>query len=81
MRRINIRYNNKIDTKSFAEKKDFIKYLSSSNFFIVKGNQIFHAVYKIADDVWNLNVGKSVEFFGYKFAIQSKARVGNQFVL
>jgi len=73
MRRINIKHNDKMVTKSFAEKKDFIRYL--------RGNLMFHAVFKIADDVWNLNVGSSVEFFGYRFAIQSKARVGNQLVL
>jgi len=35
----------------------------------------------MADAIWNLNVGKSVNFFNYTFSIQSKARVGDHLVI
>ena len=70
MRRLNIVKDKKIQTLSFLTKKDFVKYLRS--------NLDFHGVFKIADDVWNLNVGKGITYFGYTFSINSKRRVGNQ---
>ena len=70
MRRLNIVKDKKIQTLSFVTKEDFVKYLRS--------NLDFHGVLKIADDVWNLNVGKSLYFFDWKISVNSKRRVGNQ---
>mgnify|MGYP003145357658 FL=1 len=66
MRKINIKKDGKIETKSFKEKKDFIEYL--------RKNLDFHGVLKIADDVWSLNVGTSVVFFNYTFALAGRSQ-------
>ena len=70
MRRINIRYNNKIETKSFIKQMDLICYLE-----VDLG---LRAVFTLSDNIWNLNVGKSLKDSGYTFSINSKRRVGNQ---
>ena len=77
MRRINIKTQNKLITKSYDNKSDFILDLK----FIL--NFPLHEIYRfnLADIIWDLNVGTGYSCFGYRFSIQSKARVGNQLVL
>ena len=70
MRRINIRKNGKIETKSFIKQMDLICYLE-----VDLG---LRAVFTLADNIWNLNVGKGLEDSGYTFSINSKRRVGNK---
>ena len=79
MRRINIKHKDTMVTKSFETKGKFIKFLRGNEMFLF--SEVSNNVFDIADNVWNLNVGSGTEFFGFRFAIQSKARVGNQLVL
>ena len=65
MRKINIRKNGKIETRSFIKKDDLISYL--------RKNLDFHGVLLLAESIWNLNVGTSYEAFGYKFSCASKS--------
>ena len=78
MRRINIVKDKKIETRSFVEKSDLVTFIKNHNSIYFYD---FKEVLDASENIWNLNVGSSVEFFGYRFAIQSKARVGNQLVL
>ena len=78
MRRINIKYNNKLETNSFDNVRDFENYIETTF--------NFDSPDECANFVWDLNVGKCLEmnssYFGIvRFSIQSKARVGNQLVL
>ena len=75
MRRINIKHDSKIKTISFDTKQELQDYVWSN----VPCHQ-FTFDY-VADQVWDLNVGKSFNVDGYTFSIQSKARAGNQLVL
>jgi len=65
MRKINIRKNDKIETRSFIKKDDLISYL--------RKNLDFHGVLLLAENIWNLNVGTSYDAFGYKFSCASKS--------
>jgi hypothetical protein len=76
MRRVNIKYNDTIQTKSFLNEKEFLKWIKGSG--SIELNQAHKKVIKY---VWNLNVGEKIEFFGWRFSIQSKARAGNHLVL
>lgn len=73
MRRINIKNKTKIVTKSFNVIEELAHYL----FY----NCHCFNTDDLAKKIWDLNVGKSLEDNGYRFSIQSKARVGNQLVL
>ena len=78
MRRINIVIGKKIETKSFVEKSDLVKWFAN--------NQEFQSIHpynhiSMADNIWNLNVGTSYEAFGYKFSCASKSRAGNHIVI
>ena len=82
MRRINIIKNNNINTVSFKNESDLFDYI----FFNIQtkydtGLTNADKSKKIANLIWNLNVGKSIKFFEHTFSIQSKARVGNQLVI
>jgi len=71
MRKINIVKDNKIQTISYNEKSDFILDLK----FIL--NFPLHEIYrfKLADIIWDLNVGTAYSCFGYKFLTLSKRKV------
>lgn len=73
MRRVNIKISDKIITKSFFDKDQFKLFVAND-----LGLIDYHG---IANKVWDLNVGKSFTYFGHRFSIQSKARVGNKLVL
>ena len=75
MRRLNIVKNGKIETKSFLEKSDFISFIKNHNAIYFYD---FKEILDVADNIWNLNVGKSLKIWGYTFSINSKRRVGNQ---
>tara|TARA_Y100000401_G_C8142607_1_gene135586 strand:+ start:46 stop:282 length:237 start_codon:yes stop_codon:yes gene_type:complete len=70
MRRINVTLNNVRITKSFINKEEFIKFIVLQCFGKTKSQLI--------DDIWNLDMGKSISHKGIMFSIQSKQRVGNQ---
>ena len=69
MRRINVTLNNVRITKSFINKEEFIRFIVL-RFGKTKSQLI--------DDIWNLDMGKSISHKGIMFSIQSKQRVGNQ---
>ena len=75
MRRLNIVKDGKIETKSFLEKSDFISFIKNHNAIYFYD---FKEILDVADNIWNLNVGKSLKIWGYTFSINSKRRVGNQ---
>jgi len=78
MRRINISVDTDRVTKSFMNKSDLVSYIKNHNDF----KDIHPFIHlSMADKIWDLNVGKSVNYFNYTFSIQSKARVGNQLVI
>ena len=76
MRRINIKKDDKLITKSFYDKEDFRKWLRQT--CVV---HLHYFIDQMCNEIWNLNVGKSITYYGFRFSIQSKARVGNQLVL
>ena len=71
MRKINIIKDNKIQTISYDKKSDFILDLK----FIL--NFPLHEIYrfKLADIIWDLNVGTAYSCFGYRFSTVSKREV------
>ena len=75
MRRLNIRINGKIETKSFIEKSDLISFIKNHNSIYFYD---FKEILDVTDNIWNLNVGKSIKCWGYTFSINSKRRAGNQ---
>ena len=75
MRRLNIVKDGKIETKSFLEKSDFISFIKNHNSIYFYD---FKEILDVANNIWNLNVGKSLKIWGYTFSINSKRRVGNQ---
>ena len=75
MRRLNIVKDGKIETKSFLEKSDFISFIKNHNAIYFYD---FKEILDVANNIWNLNVGKSLKIWGYTFSINSKRRVGNQ---
>ena len=72
MRRINIRNSNKIITKSFYSKDDFKSWLRKH----IKVC-LHYFLDQVADEVWDLNMGKSISYYETTFSIQSKRRSGN----
>ena len=75
MRRLNIVKDGNIETKSFLEKSDFISFIKNHNAIYFYD---FKEILDVANNIWNLNVGKSLKIWGYTFSINSKRRVGNQ---
>jgi len=73
MRRINISKGDTRITKSFYDQDEFRQFVVND-----LGLLDFNVVTII---VWDLKVAESYTYCGYKFSIQSKARVGNQLVL
>ena len=72
MIRVNIRKDNKIITKSFFNKDDLKKWL--------RQNVVVHLHYfidQMTNEIWSLNMGKSLSYYDYTFSIQSKRRSGN----
>jgi len=75
MRRINITVDTDRITKSFANKSDLVSYIKKHDDF----RDIHPFIHlNMADTIWDLNVGKSVNYFNYTFSIQSKQRIGSQ---
>jgi len=71
MRKINIlTHNNKIQTISFNIKKDLLNFICF-NTTISKE----HSTDKVANIIWNLNVGSMYFCCGYRFSIVSKREV------
>ena len=68
MRRINIVKDGKIETKSFLTMNDLSKDLFNS--YKIDG-------IKASMIIWDLPVGKSFDWVGYRFSIHSKRRVAN----
>jgi len=77
MRRINIRKDNKLVTISCVDKTDLLFELQSNSFFIGVNLDLSNFS-EFANNLWNLNVAKSIKCWGYTFSINSKRRVGNQ---
>lgn len=73
MRRVNIKIQDKIITKSFFDEDEFRRFVAND-----LGILDFNVV---TIKVWDLKVGESCTFAGHRFSIQSKARVGNKLVL
>ena len=69
MRRINIRKDGKIETKSFIKQMDLICYLE-----VDLG---LRAVFTLADNIWNLNVGTAITVRGLTIAMAGKSRAGD----
>ena len=76
MRRINIKTQDKLITRSYDDKSDFFLDLK----FIL--DFPLHEIYrfKLAHIIWNLNVGTAYSCFGYRFSINSKKRAGNKMI-
>jgi len=78
MRRINIKYGDKLETKSFDNVGDFEKYIHAKFNF----DEDTFLVAMLAHAIWDKNVGASCiynsSYYGkIRFSIQSKARAGN----
>lgn len=71
MRRINIRIDNKIHTESFLDVNELEQYLYNNLGFRWDPKTV-------ANKIWNLNVGSTLNWDSYRFSINSKRRVGNQ---
>lgn len=78
MRRININKGNKILTKSFENKSQFIKFLRGNEDFLF--TNIPDHCFDIADNVWDLNVGSMYFCCGLRFSINGKRRAGNKMI-
>ena len=72
MRKINIRKNGKIITITCSNKRDLFVQLQSNKFFngVISDLDKFS---KFANNLWDLNVGKSIECWGYTFAMASRS--------
>ena len=77
MRRLNIRKDCKLVTISCADKTDLLFELKNNSFFIGVNLDLSNFS-EFANNLWNLNVAKSINCWGYTFSINSKRRAGNQ---
>ena len=82
MIRLNVRKKDKVEVKSFVQKKDLLNYLNTIDFFGVtkifwKDNTYTSIQEILADKIWDLNVGTSLSVNGYTIAMAGKSRAGN----
>ena len=82
MIRLNVRKKDKVEVKSFVQKKDLLNYLNTLNFYGVvevffkdKTSKTIQEI--LADKIWDLNVGTAHNFLGYKIAMAGKSRAGD----
>tara|TARA_R100000231_G_C5183598_1_gene121974 strand:+ start:90 stop:356 length:267 start_codon:yes stop_codon:yes gene_type:complete len=82
MIRLNVRKKDKVQVKSFVQKKDLLNYLNTLNFYGVvevffkdKTSKTIQEI--LADKIWDLNVGTSEEHSDYIFAMAGKSRAGD----
>lgn len=73
MRRIRITKNQIVHTVSMQTVDQLVNYLND--------NYSFNSVEPLANTIWNLNVGKSVQQDDYTFSCSSKSRAGKHFVI
>ena len=71
MRRLNIKVEDKLYTKSFLDVEELEAYLHNDCGFIFNAKAF-------AKKIWNLDVGSKLIVDGFRFSINSKRRVGNQ---
>ena len=77
MRRINIKIEDKLITKSFEHVDELDSYLVNDCGFV--------GIYKwdsfgVANRIWHLNVGSKLEIDGFRFSINGKRRAGNKMI-
>ena len=88
MIRLNIKKDSKVEVKSFLSYRELVMFLKTLPLYgVVKIENIFSAKsqvllglpieYKLADKLWNLNVGTAFNHSGYRFAMAGKSRAGN----
>ena len=82
MIRLNVRKKDKVEVKSFVQKKDLLNYLNTLDFFGVtkifwKDNTYTSIQEILADKIWNLNVGTAEKHSDYTFAMAGKSRAGD----
>jgi len=74
MIRLNIKKDSKVVVKSFIEKGDLITFIKNdSNIHYYD----FKHVLDLTDEIWDLNVGTSLNIDGYTIAMAGKSRAGN----
>ena len=85
---LNIKKDSKIQTKSFVSYRELVMFLKTLPLYgVIKIENILSdksqvllglpIEYKLADKLWNLNVGTAFNHSGYKFAMAGKSRAGN----
>ena len=75
MIRLNIRTYDKVWVKSFVNKNDLINYC---NKILSEVPQMEDAGEKLANQIWETNVGQSVKSnIGHVIAVAGKSRAGN----
>ena len=75
MIRLNIRTYDKVWVKSFVNKNDLINYC---NKILSEVPQMKDAGEKLANQIWETNVGQSVKSnIGHVIAVAGKSRAGN----
>ena len=72
MRRINIKIQDQLMTRSFEDKDQFELFVAND-----LGSRDYNGV---ANTVWDLNVGGSYTYFNHRFSINSKRRAGNKMI-
>jgi len=88
MIRLNIKKDGKVKVKSFLSYRELVMFLKTlplygvikiDNFLSDKSQVLLGLPieYKLADKLWNLNVGTAFNHSGYKFAMAGKSRAGN----
>ena len=75
MIKINIKKNGKLEVKSFITKGQLIKFLRGNENFLF--TEIPNNCFNIADKLWDMNVGSSIEHSNYTFSIRGKSPYHN----
>ena len=75
MIKLNIKKNGKLEVKSFITKGQLIKFLRSNENFLF--TEIPNNCFNIADKLWDMNVGSSIEHSNYTFSIRGKSPYHN----
>lgn len=73
MRRINIKIEDRLITKSFIDVEELDSYLVNDCGFQWDS-------FGVANRIWHLNVGSKLEIDGFRFSINGKRRAGNKMI-
>ena len=73
MRRINIKIEDRLITKSFRHIDELRSYLANDC-------GLWHSFGQVANRIWHLNVGSKLEIDDFRFSINGKRRAGNKMI-